>query len=320
MVRALACAVSKPAFKAGIIMLDYPSMRAVALVAQTGSFEKAAQVLCVTPSAVSQRIKQLEERLGLVLIVRGNPCVATEKGEWLCRHMDHVGMLESELFRQLPALAEAGAAQERVTLNIATNADSLGTWFLDAVSKFTVGSDYLVNIAVDDQDHTVEWLRGGRVLAAVTAHAKPVQGCRVLALGVLRYHATASPDFMARHFAGGVTPAALARAPGLTFNQKDRLQASWVRKVLGEDIAYPTHWLPSTDGFVKASLSGMGWGLNPVQLVGDHLKTGRLVEVVPGTPLDIPLYWQVNRLAAERLGVLTSHVVETARGVLIPMP
>ncbi|WP_407819821.1 LysR family transcriptional regulator, partial [Staphylococcus aureus] len=86
--------------------------------------------LHVTPSAVSQRIKQLEERLGVVLIVRGNPCVATEKGEWLCRHMDHVGMLESELFRQLPALAEAGAAQERVTLNIATNADSLGTWFL----------------------------------------------------------------------------------------------------------------------------------------------------------------------------------------------
>ncbi|SPZ33728.1 chromosome replication initiation inhibitor protein [Agrobacterium tumefaciens] len=61
-------------------MLDYPAMRAVALVAQTGSFEKAAQVLCVTPSAVSQRIKQLEERLGVVLIVRGNPCVATEKG------------------------------------------------------------------------------------------------------------------------------------------------------------------------------------------------------------------------------------------------
>ncbi|CVI58864.1 Chromosome initiation inhibitor [Agrobacterium salinitolerans str. Hayward 0363] len=317
MVRVLTRAMSKPAFTAGIIMLDYPSMRAVALVAQTGSFEKAAQVLCVTPSAVSQRIKQLEERLGVVLIVRGNPCVATEKGEWLCRHMDHVGMLESELFRQLPALAEAGSAQERVTLNIATNADSLGTWFLDAVSKFTGGCDYLVNIAVDDQDHTVEWLRGGRVLAAVTAHAKPVQGCRVTALGVLRYHATASPDFMARHFAGGVTPAALARAPGLTFNQKDRLQASWIRQALGEEVSYPTHWLPSTDGFVKASLSGMGWGLNPVQLVSEHLAAGRLVELIPGTPLDIPLYWQVNRLAAERLTGLTANVVATARAVLL---
>ncbi len=298
-------------------MLDYPSLRAVALVARTGSFEKAAQALFVTPSAVSQRIRQLEERLGVVLIVRGNPCVATEKGEWLCRHMDHVGMLESELFRQLPALARDGAGPERVTLNIATNADSLGTWFLDAVSTFTAASEYLVNIAVDDQDHTVEWLRGGRVLAAVTAHDKPVQGCRVLALGTLRYHATASPDFMARHFAGGVTAAALARAPGLTFNQKDRLQAGWIRQAFGQDISYPTHWLPSTDGFVKASLSSIGWGLNPLQLVGEHLKARRLVELVAGVTLDIPLYWQVNRLAAERLAGLTAAVVETGRAALL---
>lgn len=298
-------------------MLDYSSLRAVALVARTGSFEKAAQAMHVTPSAVSQRIKQLEERMGVVLIVRGNPCVATEKGEWLCRHMDHVGMLESELFQRLPALAGSGVAREPVTLNIATNADSLGTWFLDAVSKFTGGSDYLVNIAVDDQDHTVEWLRAGRVLAAVTAHDKPVQGCRVTPLGVLRYHATASPDFMARHFAEGVTSASLSRAPGLTFNQKDRLQANWIRKVLGKDVSYPTHWLPSTDGFVKASLAGMGWGLNPVQLVAEHLTAERLVEVVPGTPLDTPLYWQVNRLAAERLKGLTDAVVGTARAVLV---
>lgn len=298
-------------------MLDYSSLRAVALVARTGSFEKAAQAMHVTPSAVSQRIKQLEERMGVVLIVRGNPCVATEKGEWLCRHMDHVGMLESELFQRLPALADSGVAREPVTLNIATNADSLGTWFLDAVSKFTGESDYLVNIAVDDQDHTVEWLRAGRVLAAVTAHDKPVQGCRVTPLGVLRYHATASPDFMARHFAEGVTSASLSRAPGLTFNQKDRLQANWIRKVLGKDVSYPTHWLPSTDGFVKASLAGMGWGLNPVQLVAEHLTAQRLVEVVPGTPLDTPLYWQVNRLAAERLKGLTDAVVGTARAVLV---
>ena len=87
--------------------------------------------------------------------------------------------------------------------------------------------------------------------------------------------------------------------------------------MLVEDIAYPTHWLPSTDGFVKASLAGMGWGLNPVQLVGEHLQAGRLMEVVPGTPLDIPLYWQVNRLAAERLAGLTDMVVGTARATLL---
>ncbi|MFK0384596.1 LysR family transcriptional regulator ArgP [Agrobacterium sp. NPDC090273] len=298
-------------------MIDYPSMRAVALVAQTGSFEKAAAALFVTPSAVSQRVKQLEERLGVVLIVRGTPCTATEKGEWLCRHMEQVGMLETELFRQLPTLAEEGATHTRVTLNVATNADSLGTWFLDAVSAFSRTSDFLVNIAVDDQDHTVEWLQRGKVLAAVTAHAKPVQGCRVTPLGILRFHATASPDFMRRFFPDGVTATSLAAAPGITFNQKDRLQNRWIKSALGRDMSYPTHWLPSTDGFVKASLSGMGWGMNPSLLVKDHLEAGRLLELIPGIPLDIPLYWQVNRMAADRLSGLTASVVSAARAALL---
>ncbi|NTE85701.1 LysR family transcriptional regulator ArgP [Agrobacterium rubi] len=298
-------------------MLDYAALRAVSFVVQTGSFEKAALALHVTPSAISQRVKQLEERLGTVLILRGNPCTATEKGEWVCRHMEHVGMLETELFGQLPALIAPDEPGQRVTLHIATNADSLGTWFLNAVSGFAANGDYLMNIAVDDQDHTADWLQRGRVLAAVTSLDKPVQGCRVTSLGSLRYHATASPQFMARHFAGGVTEAGLSQAPALTFNQKDRLQHVWVSKVFGAPVVHPSHWLPSTQSFVDAAMLGMGWGMNPDILVRDHLAAGRLVELMPETPLDIPLYWQVNRLAAERLKPLTQAVVDVARGVLV---
>lgn len=294
-------------------MIDYPAARAVAMIVQTGSFERAASALNVTPSAVSQRVKQLEERLGVVLIERGTPCTATEKGEWLCRHIEHVGMLENELFEHLPELGDPAAPRRRVTLNIATNADSLGTWFLTAVSNFVRNADFLLNVAIDDQDYTAEWLQRGRVLAAVTSLAKPIRGCRVVPLGTLRYRATASPDFVERHFSGGVTAETIADAPALTFNQKDRLQHDWVRQALGRSVAFPTHWLPSTQSFVDASLSGMGWGLNPVALVRDHLASGRLVELMPGTPLDVPLFWQVNRLAAEQLGGLTREVVETAR-------
>lgn len=174
-------------------MLDYPALRAVATIVQAGSFERAATALNVTPSAISQRVKQLEERLGVVLIVRGTPCTATEKGEWLCRHMENVGMLEAELFGQLPALVDPDEPRQRVTLQIATNADSLGTWFVEAMSNFAKSSSYLLNVAVDDQDHTAEWLQRGRVIAAVTSLEKPVRGCRRFALGVLRYHATATP-------------------------------------------------------------------------------------------------------------------------------
>ncbi|MCA1492054.1 LysR family transcriptional regulator ArgP [Ensifer sp. NBAIM29] len=298
-------------------MLDYSALRAVSAVVQTGSFEKAAGLLNVTPSAVSQRVKQFEERLGIVLIARGNPCTATEKGKWLCRHMENVGMLEAELFNHLPALVDPAEPEPRVTLHIATNADSLGTWFLPAMSRFASRSPYLLNIAVDDQDHTAEWLLRGQVIAAVTSLEKPVQGCRRVSLGALRYHATASPDFVARHFPQGVTKEAIGKAPLLTFNQKDRLQGRWMHQVFGEDLNPPTHWLPSTQGFVEASLSGMGWGMNPALLVNEHLATGQLVELIPDTPLDVPLYWQMNRLAADRLVDLTREVTAVARHHLL---
>lgn len=297
-------------------MIDYPAARAVAMVARTGSFEAAARALGVTPSAISQRVRQIEERLGAVLIERGAPCVATEKGALLCRHMEQVGMLEQDLFERLPGLGDPEPA--RVTLSIATNADSLGTWFLRAAASFTRDARYLLDIVIDDEEHTADWLRRGRVVAGVTALGKPVQGCQMRALGSLRYIATASPDYVARHFPKGVNPAAMAEAPALTFNQKDRLQRDWCLHTFGEQIAFPTHWLPSTTSFVEAALSDMGWGLNPEPLVAGDLAAGRLVELVPGARFDRPLYWQVSRLAADRLAALTRAVVATARRELKP--
>src|ERR1700742_4310702 len=111
-------------------MLDYASLSAVAIVVREGSFERAARALNVTPSAISQRVKQLEEKLGGVLIVRGHPCTATEMGRLICRHVEQVGMLEHELHTTLPALLPAESTDERVTIRVAVNADILGTWFV----------------------------------------------------------------------------------------------------------------------------------------------------------------------------------------------
>ena len=298
--------------------LDYPALRALAAIVQTGSFARAARLLHLSPSAVSQRIRALEERWGTVLVVRGNPCTATEAGAWLCRHVENVGILEEELLAHLPGLGAREEPEQRVTLHIATNADSLGSWFLGAIAAFSRSSRYLVSVAVDDEDHTADWLEAGRVIAAVTSSATSVPGCRRIALGTMRYHAVASPDYRDRHFAGEVSAEAIGRAPALTFNQKDRLQHRWLLKALGREVAHPTHWLPSTQGFLDATLAGMGWSLNPALLVRDPLADGRLVELKPGVTLDVPLYWQINRLAAERLTGLTRAVVDTARSLLVP--
>lgn len=297
-------------------MIDYAALRAVAAVVQSGSFERAAGLLHVTPSAVSQRVKALEDRLGFFLIRRGTPCTATEKGEWLCRHLEQVGLLEAELLRNLPGL-EPQAGAGRVTLHVATNADSLATWFLPAAAAFAEETGHLLDIAVDDEGQTADWLAHGRVVAAVTSRETPVPGCRRVALGALRYAATASPGFRDRYFAQGLTEAAFARAPVLTYSRHDALQARWLKETLGFQPVCPSHWLPSTHAFVDGNLLGLGWCMNPVSLAAPYLASGRLVELAPDRPMDVPLYWQVNRLAADLLAPLTRAVEAAARKGLV---
>lgn len=298
-------------------MLDYAALHALAAVVREGSFERAARALHVTPSAVSQRIRLLEERVGCALVVRGQPCSTTDTGRRMCQHMDRVRLLEQELTDALPALAPEGGA--RVALPVAVNADSLATWFAPALATFAAQAPVLVELSVDDQDHTAEWLRTGAVLAAVTGSARPAAGCNSQPLGAMRYIAAASPAFVARHFTGGVTAGSLAQAPSLLFNTKDELQARWVRRLCHRHVELPRHTLPSSQAFVTAALAGMGWGLHPEALVDRHLADGSLVELVPGTPLDVPLYWQSARAASGLLDGLARQLHAAARAGLRPL-
>ena len=295
-------------------MLDYAALSALAAVIREGSFERAARALHVTPSAVSQRVRLLEERVGCALVVRDQPCRPTLTGRRLCQHVDRVRLLEQDLHGTLPALAPKGVA--RVTLPVAVNADSLATWFAPAIADFAAAAPVLVDLAVDDQDHTAEWLRSGAVLAAVTATARPAAGCNSRPLGAMRYVAAASPAFVARHFAAGVGAGSLASAPSLMFNTKDALQARWVRRLCHRHVELPRHSLPSPQAFVTAARAGMGWGLHPQALIASWLADGSLVELVPGTPLDVPLHWQHARAASSLLDGLSRAVQAAARTAL----
>ena len=299
-------------------MLDEALLAAVAAVAREGSFERAARALHITPSAVSQRVKLLEERVGAVLIVRGQPCSATEIGARICRHAELVSVLVAELRRELPMLPKDSPDTPHASLRIAVNADSLGTWFMQALAEFGREDAALLNLTLADEDHTAEWLRRGHVLGAVTSVGKAVQGCRIRRLGSLRYVATASPGFVRRWFPTGISAESLARAPSLLFDNNDRLQELWARRVVRREVALPVHRIPSTQAFVDAALVGIGWGMNPQSLVRSQLRAGTLVELVPDTPVDVPLYWQATRLKVPVLERLTRSVVRAAAAALQP--
>jgi len=296
-------------------MLDYPSLSAVAAVVREGTFERAAAALGITPSAVSQRVRGLEERLGGILIIRGQPCEPTDLGRTLCAHLDRVRLLEHDL---APALGRGPIGSgERLVLPIAVNADSLATWFPQAAAAFGRVAEVSLDLALDDEAHTVERLRSGEVLAAVTAEREPVQGCKTIPLGALRYAACASPDFVGRYFADGITVEALNRAPYLRFDRRDFLQARWVRAAYGVELLAPAHWVPSTRGFLDMTLVGLGWGMHPCTMVEAHITAGRLIELTPAHREEVPLYWTVTRLHATPLSRLTEAVRAAAAGVLV---
>ncbi|MBC7140855.1 MAG: LysR family transcriptional regulator ArgP [Rhodobacteraceae bacterium] len=294
-------------------MFDYTQLQALAAILRTGSFDGAATELHVTPSAVSQRIRALEDRLGTPLVIRAQPCRATEAGARLARHVEDVELLEAALRGDFGG--DLGGAPGAARVRIAVNADSLATWILPALAAVP---GLLYDLVIDDQDHSADWLRRGEVQAAVTAHDSAVAGCDLHPLGRLRYIATASPGFVARWFGAGVTAGTLARAPALTFDRKDRLQRDWARRIAGRPVALPTHLLASSQGFVEAARLGLGWGMNPEILVRDDLAAGRLVALVPGAPLDTPLVWQAGRLTGAALAPLTRAIREVAATALLP--
>ena len=146
-------------------------LAALAAVVEFGSFDAAAERLHVTPSAVSQRIKALEQRVGQVLVVREKPCTATAAGIPLVRLAAQTALLESEA---LDALGH-GSDAERLRVAIAVNADSMATWFIAVLSRL---DDVLFDIRIEDQDHSARLLRDGTVMGAVTTQRASVPGCR----------------------------------------------------------------------------------------------------------------------------------------------
>lgn len=292
-------------------MMDYTQLAALRAIIQTGSFEAAATRLSVTPSAISQRIKALEDQLGSVLIVRSSPAIATPAGQRLFRHAEEVSLLEVTLGADLN-----GLLPHRTTtpIRVVVNADSLDTWFIHAMAQT---SGFLFDISADDEEVSADWLRRGEVMAAVSADAKPVQGCDSIPLGSLRYLATASPDFVAQYFPDGLSAAAAKQAPMLKFYQKDHAQNQWLARVFGKRITPPVHLLPSTRGFVTAALAGLAWGLNPETLVREHIKAGRLVTIGTAPIYDVPLFWQFNRVTGQALAPLTKAVKAAAKVWLV---
>jgi LysR family transcriptional regulator (chromosome initiation inhibitor) len=290
-------------------MTDLPldHVRTLLAAVDEGTFDAAAAVLHVTPSAVSQRVKLLEQRTGRVLLTRTKPVRLTESGEVVARFARQLARLERDARAEL-GMTDTG---EPPRLSIAVNADSLATWFLPALTRVPDELRICFELHREDEHHTTALLRDGRVMAAVTSSPDPVQGCSVRRLGHMRYLAVASPAFIDRWLDGPLRRK-LAVAPVVTFDRRDVLQDRLVRELTGASGASSLrHYVPASEAFSDAVTAGLGWGMVPKVQAEARLRAGELVEFEPGHAIDVPLFWQQWKLDSPALAA-TAHAVEEA--------
>ena len=278
-------------------MIDLVALRALAMVLRLGSFERAARELHVTPSAISQRVRVLEDRLGCMLVVRASPAAATPEGARLYRHFLQIELLEADLREDLQPLAEVDPVGPR-SIPIAVNADSLATWVLPALQPL-VDDGISLELIVDDQDFTHDWLREGRVLGCVSTLAEALRGCRVTPLCTMRYVAVASPAFVERMIGPrGLSHRHLAQVPFVVFNRKDDAQAQWVERAL--DLPSPRllqRYVPSSEAYVQAVERGWGIGVAAWPLVRSRVEAGQLQLLRPEVHVPVDLHWHQWKLA-----------------------
>ena len=289
--------------------MDRHQIDALAAVVRTGSFDAAARELHVTPSAVSQRVKALENAAGQILVRRGRPSVATEAGQVLIRLGGQTELLEQEAAAEL-----RGGDDGTVRVALAVNADSLATWFLAVLGTVREQREVVFDLHHEDESASADLLRGGSVMAAVTAEPTAVQGCTAVPIGAMRYIPMAAPSFYARYIAcADSLAAALSEAPMLNFNRKDSLQHRYARSVTRRRVDPPQHFVPSSEAFSEAVRMGLGWGLVPEHHLPAHAthESDRLVRL-DDRHVDVPLYWQHWRLESTILHELTEAVLAHA--------
>ncbi len=258
-------------------MLDYKLVEAFAVVATEGGFEKAARVLHVTQSAVSQRVKLLEEQAGCILLVRSSPSRPTAAGREMLRHYRQVKRLEGDL------ATGPDRGKEFTTLAVGVNADSLATWFFPAIDKFLGNERVLLDLRVDDQAETHRLLRGGDVLGCVSSRSEPIQGCRVEYLGDMTYRLYATPKYIQKWFPNDVTLETVERAPLLIFNRKDTMHRDLLAGKLGRPPSgYRAFYMPSSEKFASIIASGRVCGMLPDQQAAEYVIRGQLKDVLPG--------------------------------------
>ncbi|EHI9241569.1 LysR family transcriptional regulator ArgP [Vibrio vulnificus] len=293
--------------------LDYKWIEALDAVVAQGGFERAAEELYISQSAVSQRIKQLERFLAQPVLIREQPPKPTPVGKKLLGLYRRVRILEHEL---IPELMNDDTAKP-IQLALATNADSLATWLLPALKEVMIQRQVELNLAIYGESRSIEKLKSGEVAGAISLESQPIAGCKADYLGRMDYVCVASPDFYQRYFSAGVNYQTLRKAPAVSYDQYDDLHNRFLHdhfNISRDSII--NHNVGSSEAFVRLAVSGIAYCLIPKLQIEQELASGALMDITPGFLLSYRIYWHHWQLESGVLKEISQAIVEYAQAHL----
>lgn len=298
-------------------MLDLKQLQAFAYVVEEQSFDKAAALLHVSQSAISQRIKALESQIGQALLIRSNPLRPTDAGLKVLGYYQQMHLLQHELLADIDPESDRSRFTNQNKVRIAINADSLDTWFLKAIAPVIQAHHLLVDLKVDDQDATHELLKNGEVIGCISSVTSNLQGCHSVLLGYMAYYPVCTQAFKEQYFSTPMKADDFRYAPAVEFNHKDQLQTRYVGQFWGiEPGQYPAHEIPSSKSFFEFLALGLGWGMVPDIQVKSLLDDATLIKLTPDKFLKIPLYWHVWNLKSNLIKHITTALQDYAQHAL----
>ncbi len=249
------------------------------------------------------------------MLVRSKPARLTEAGTAVVRMARQVALLEHDTLAQLGAEGSRGVADDRAARGQRRFARHLVP--RSRSRRLAERHPVVFELHRDDQDFTAGLLESGTVMGAVTSRSTPVAGCRVSALGAMRYEAVATPAFVATLAARSGCPVDAGAAhrswtstDATTCRRAGCGRAGWMRP------SPPRHYVPASNDFAAAVRLGIGWGLLPRFQSQPALAAGELVHL-GGPPIDVPLYWQQWNLRSPLLDAIADEIVAEGRRVLV---
>lgn len=295
-----------------MLKYDYALLDVLATVIRNRSFKRAAEELSISQSAVSQRIKMLEEKVGASLLIRGNnqETIPTEQGKTFYAHVKMLQISEAALYRRL------GYSDTRLRLCIASTPNVLATWFPEVLNRVRNELNIALEI-ISDESGNAENLLCGEAQAALTSQNKPHHGYRCESIGIMRYVGVASPEFIAKYFSEGINRESISKAPTLFFKNNDNALRNWAHLGFGVEDLYPAHWIPSFAGYLSSCLNGSGWGIMPYFHIKSEIANGELVLLKPEHYYDIPIFWHSGSIRSEVLTNILLIIKDIARKHLV---